>query len=91
MKRFLLMSSLMGIFLFGTVASGKPPYKKELGAANCNVCHAEGKEKKEPNPDNKLWSEAKKHADKLKEGKGEYAGKKTCNDCHQGKMKPEKK
>jgi hypothetical protein len=27
---------------------------------------------------------------KLKDGKGDYAGKKTCNDCHQGKQKPAK-
>jgi len=71
---------------FAGAAFGKAAWKKDLGAKGCADCHLE--DKKAKNPDNKHWKVAKDHAAKLKAAKGDYAGKKTCGDCHKGKMKP---
>ena len=71
-------------------AGGKLAYKKELGMASCTTCHTDGKDKKEANATNKLWAKAKDQVTQLKEQKGAFAGKKTCNDCHNGKQVPAK-
>lgn len=71
-------------------AGAKLSFKKDLGIDKCTECHAEGADKKAANPGNALWKTAKEHADKLKAKQGDYAGKATCNDCHQGKRKPAK-
>jgi mono/diheme cytochrome c family protein len=68
-------------------ASAKAPWKKDLGVENCAVCHLD--EKKAENPSNKLWKASKDMNDKVKAGKGEFAGK-TCGDCHKGALKPAK-
>lgn len=70
----------------GGIAEAKPIYKKEIGITYCTVCHVS--DKKAPNASNPLWKKAKEHSAKLAEGKGDFAGKKACNDCHKGKQKP---
>jgi hypothetical protein len=40
--------------------------------------------------ENPMYKKAKEMSDKVKAGEGEYKDKK-CNDCHNGKQKPEKK
>jgi hypothetical protein len=88
MKKVALFAGVVGIVLaVSGFAFAKAPWKKDLGAENCAVCHLE--DKKAQNPDNKLWKSAKDMAAKVTEGKGDFAGK-TCADCHKGKMKPAK-
>lgn len=77
---------LAALVAAGGLAEAKPSYKKDLGVANCNVCHVS--DKKAANDSNPLWKKAKEHSAKLAEGKGDFAGKKSCNDCHKGKQKP---
>lgn len=36
-----------------------------------------------------MWAKANVSTQKLNEGKGNFAGKNTCNDCHHGKLKIE--
>ena len=89
----LVKFGLVALFSLGLglgPATAKMAYKKELGIEKCTVCHADGADKKAPNPDNVMWKTAKEHADKLKGAQGDYAGKHTCDDCHHGKQKPAK-
>ncbi|MBM4395807.1 MAG: hypothetical protein FJ087_08965 [Deltaproteobacteria bacterium] len=72
----------LGLSLASALALAKAPWKKDLGVENCAVCHKE--DKKAPNPENKLWKASQEWV-----GKAKAAGK-TCNDCHQGKLKPAK-
>jgi len=83
MSRFIAASLALALAIgFAGTSIAKPGYKKDLGQ-KCDFCHAEGKEKKEANPDNKHWKAAKDMAKK-------HAGKK-CGECHKGSTKPEKK
>ncbi len=90
MKKFLMFvgAAVLVMGFVSGMAFGRPAYKKDLGAENCAVCHLD--DKKAPNAANKEWKTAKEMADKLKEGKGTFAGKTACADCHKGQMKPAK-
>ena len=82
------MVIVVAVVTAGGLAQAKPSYKKDLGIANCNACHLT--DKKAANDSNKLWKKAKEHNTMLAEGKGDFKGKKTCNDCHKGMQKPGK-
>jgi mono/diheme cytochrome c family protein len=90
MKKLLVLGcAVIAVAMLGLgVAGAKPVWKKDLGVANCAACHLE--DKKAANPDNKLWAVGKDHAAKMKEGKGAFAGKTVCADCHKGATKPPK-
>jgi cytochrome c2 len=80
MTRLLIASiALATAMAFAVSANAKSSYKKDLGL-KCAECHAEGKDKKEPNPDNKLWKKAK-------DGHGKA---KKCGECHEGSTKGKK-
>lgn len=85
-----LLVAVVSIIISSGFAVAKPAFKSALGVANCAVCHADGKDKKEANPANALWKKAKDMSAKMAAGKGDFAGKKACNDCHKGKQKPAK-
>jgi mono/diheme cytochrome c family protein len=88
MKKIVLFAGVVAVVAaVSGLAFAKAPWKKDLGAENCAVCHLE--DKKAPNPDNKLWKAAKEWNDKTKAGSADTKGK-SCADCHQGKMKPPK-
>lgn len=89
MKR-VAMAVCLSVMALGFVgaASAKMPWKKDLGAESCDTCHKAGAPKSTANPDNKIWAASKDMAAKMKEGKGDFAGKTSCGDCHKGKMKP---
>lgn len=91
-KKIALAAAIaFGLLAIPHIADAKPKYKKELGLADCDACHVKGdKEHDKANDTNALWKTAKDHAAKIKEAKGDFAGKKTCMDCHNGKSKPEK-
>jgi mono/diheme cytochrome c family protein len=86
MKRFTLaILAAMAVLALGAgVAGAKPAWKKATGAS-CAECHVD--DKKAANPGNKLWKAAKDMEDQTKAGK---YGTKSCNDCHQGALKPPK-
>jgi mono/diheme cytochrome c family protein len=90
MKKFVTFVGAMVLVLgfVSGMAFARPAYKKDLGAENCATCHLE--DKKAPNPANKDYKVSKEMADKMKEGKGAFAGKTACADCHKGQMKPAK-
>ncbi len=81
-------AAFLVVGLASSLAISKPGYKKDLGAESCATCHVD--DKKAPNPSNKLWKSAQDMAEKTKAGKGEFAGKAGCADCHKGQMKPAK-
>jgi hypothetical protein len=88
MKTFSVV--IIAMFMTSGLALAKPAFKAAVGAKDCKDCHVPGKFK-EPNPSNKMWATAKDMAAKMKEGKGDFAGKTDCNSCHQGQPKPPKK
>lgn len=81
-------AAVLATFLVSGLATAKPAWKKDTGAENCAVCHLE--DKKADNSANKLYKAAKDMEAKMKEGKGDFAGKASCGDCHKGAMKPAK-
>ena len=87
MKKIVLLLGMS--LIFSGIAFAKPAFKKDLGMASCTDCHIQGKFK-EPS-DKELYKKAKEMVDNMKKGEGDFAGKKSCNDCHAGKQKPEKK
>lgn len=68
--------------------TAKSVYRSALGVDGCDKCHVTGKEKTYPNPSNPLWKDSKAMSARMVDGKGEFAGKKSCKDCHFGKLKP---
>ena len=83
-----LAVSVLAAALGTGLAIAKPAYKSALGAEKCDTCHVEGQPKSTANTGNPTWVKAKDMAAKMKEAKGDFAGKTSCNDCHKGKMKP---
>jgi len=80
---------MVSLFLMSGLAFAKVQYNNHLGIKACTDCHVAGK-LKEANPTNKLWAKAKEHAGKLEKAKGDFAGKRSCADCHKGHQKPAK-
>lgn len=89
MKKLMVLAiaGFLGLAVSAPIASAKAPWKKQLGAADCKVCH-DDKGKKDPNPDNANWKKSKEMVEKMAKGEGDFAGKASCEDCHKGKMKP---
>lgn len=74
--------------IFSGLAFAKPAFKQALGKAACTDCHVAGKFKEAPTePQEKVatYKKAKEMVKKLKEGKGDFAGKTACSDCHKPK------
>lgn len=80
MKSILLIAGVS--LMFGGVAFAKPAFKKAVGI-DCKECHIPGKFKEKT--DKPMFVAAEKMIAK-------YKGKnKTCEECHQGKRKPDDK
>lgn len=90
MKKFtiVLVSAVVIVTMWAGFAAAKASFKKDLGIDDCNKCHVA--DKKAANDSNSLWKKAKEHSAKLVEGRGDFYGKRTCNDCHHGMQKPPK-
>lgn len=89
--KYILPAIVVSVVMCAGPATAKPAYRTGLGIDGCDKCHVTGKEKSYPNPSNVLWKVSKDMSARMAEGKGNFAGKKSCNDCHFGKLKPLKK
>ena len=88
MKKIVILAAVA--FLSTGVAFAKPNFAKEVGL-KCAECHVKGmkgktEENKAASP---LFAKAFEMNEKLTKQEGDFKGKKTCNDCHAGKSKPE--
>lgn len=75
--------------VFSGLALARPAYKQALGKEACTDCHVAGKFKQAPTAESKekvaLYKKTKEMVAKMKEGKGDFAGKTACSDCHKPK------
>jgi hypothetical protein len=84
----IFLATVISVTMSAGFATAKSVYRTALGVDGCDKCHVTGKEKSYPNPSNVLWKRSKDMSARMADGKGEFSGKKSCNDCHLGKLKP---